>query len=142
MASAVKTREELIKALERYFEAYYDVNKASEDADPLRLRCDLHVNNQKYFLFKKKFRNGQGRDRRSCSSGRLCAHDTFPCSSAGFGAKGDLPVADQCASCTAAVFHMCQFPAESRDNEVFQSGYAALYHERPFRISHGSQDHR
>lgn len=48
-----KTREELIDALERYFEAYYDVNKASEDSAPLRLRCDLHVNNQKYFLFKK-----------------------------------------------------------------------------------------
>lgn len=47
------TREELVEALERYFEAYYDVNKASEDAAPLRLRCDLHVNNQKYFLFKK-----------------------------------------------------------------------------------------
>ena len=50
---AEKTREELVEALERYFEAYYDVNKASEDAAPLRLRCDLHVNNQKYFLFKK-----------------------------------------------------------------------------------------
>ena len=51
--AAEKTREELVEALERYFEAYYDVNKASEDAAPLRLRCDLHVNNQKYFLFKK-----------------------------------------------------------------------------------------
>lgn len=48
-----KTREELLERLERYFSVYYDINEASEEFAPLKLRCDLHVNNQKYFLFKK-----------------------------------------------------------------------------------------
>lgn len=52
MASG-KTREEIIDRLSSYYSAYYDVHRADEARTPLMLRCDLHVNNQKYFLFRK-----------------------------------------------------------------------------------------
>lgn len=48
-----QTREEIVEWLSRYFTAYYDVNRVSEAGEPLKLRCDLHVNNQKYVLFKE-----------------------------------------------------------------------------------------
>ena len=48
-----KKREEIIERLSSYYSAYYDVNRQDEKEKPLVLRCDLHVNNQKYFLFRK-----------------------------------------------------------------------------------------
>jgi len=52
-AAACMTRDEVTTWLENYFAAYYDVNKVPDVQGPLVLRCDLHVNNQKYVLFKK-----------------------------------------------------------------------------------------
>lgn len=56
-ATAVsKTRGQIVEALESYYGAYYDVSKAEAvdgGAPHLELRCDLHVSNQKYFLFRK-----------------------------------------------------------------------------------------
>ncbi len=48
-----KTRGEIIDWLASYYSAYYDVHRQEEEMHPLVLRCDLHVNNQKYFLFRK-----------------------------------------------------------------------------------------
>ena len=47
------SRDETLEWLKRYFSAYYDVNEYAAEHEPLMLRCDLHVNNQKYFLLKK-----------------------------------------------------------------------------------------
>ena len=54
--AVTKTREEIIDWLASYYSAYYDVHEQEGREDPslpLKLRCDLHVNNQKYLLFKK-----------------------------------------------------------------------------------------
>lgn len=48
-----KTRGEIIDWLASYYSAYYDVHDQRETDSALMLRCDLHVNNQKYLLFKK-----------------------------------------------------------------------------------------
>ena len=48
-----KTSGEIIDWLASYYSAYYDVHRQEEEMHPLVLRCDLHVNNQKYFLSRK-----------------------------------------------------------------------------------------
>ena len=48
-----KTREQIVERLASYYSAYYDVHPQDDNPRGPKLRCDLHVNNQKYLLFRK-----------------------------------------------------------------------------------------
>ncbi|MCI8285606.1 MAG: hypothetical protein HFE90_10155 [Firmicutes bacterium] len=51
--AANKTRGKVAEKLAAYYRHYYDVYEQEDLQVPLIMRCDLHVNNQKYILFKE-----------------------------------------------------------------------------------------
>lgn len=51
--TAKETRGEISEKLAAYYRHYYDVYEQEERQIPLIMRCDLHVKNQKYILFKE-----------------------------------------------------------------------------------------